>query len=962
MNNNPATQLINPFVGLRAFEETEDYLFFGRGKEIDELLTKFNNNSFLAVIGSSGSGKSSLVKSGMLPAIYSGFMNVGNNWRVALMQPGENPIGYLTKQLAAEGVLYRNTEKAAIPYESIIESRLRRSENGLVHVYTDARLPGKENLLIVVDQFEELFRFSKYEKDNKLGKSDAMHFIQILLTAAQQEEYPIYVLLTMRSDFLGDCAEFRGLPEAINNGQYLVPRMTRDEIREAITGPVAVSGATIIDRLVTRLLNDINNDTDQLPVLQHAMMRTWDAWYKKNQLDTPIDFEDYEKIGTMKAALSIHADEAYTDVDTKAQEVCEVMFKALTDKAADPRGTRRPRSVADLCVLTGAQLPEISNIVEIFRKPGRTFLMPLWGIQLKDDSIIDISHESLMRVWERLSKWADDESRSSDVYLRLAESAQLKEENQRGLLKDPELKLALNWKEKNKPSEKWAEGFKTDFGKTMAYLDESRVKDIADKEVLAKVAEEKIAEEKKAVKRKFKNWIFLLMAFLLIGSSFSIYRLIISKQDLAHQTLVAKSEKKNAQDSAMSALAQRAIAQEQRRIAQDSTNSAIRQREIADSLANLAYNLMDTANRLRGIAEKNAHDANDSAASAKKQRNFANDQKEIAYDNSLKNAASVYARLIREGPTRKKDIQDSAFDYKLVAYTEHLDVLKNLITTRINKELPEYQDLLEKLYYNNDLYEKIYNCLSLTNPKAKKMLFDSIAHRGNFSGDNDKKNHNFYNIDSVLKKSGKKIIKIIENANDKRIFCSTNDNYIYVYKPGSTIPENKIAMGAKVTAIDYNSENDIIYFGLEGGDIGYIKYMEDIKNQPVFENALYTPITAIQFFKFRTEAGTDAGTETSFLLVAGKQSKVVVYELDKKNPVPDKKLLGNILPERNLIDVTNAKYENKKITIEVKFSRPGTLPLYYSWNPFTAEALAEYKKYKKKEDYTERYFNPTKKY
>src|ERR1700712_5383576 len=167
MSDIPASQFINPFVGLRAFEENEDYLFFGRGIQINELLKKFNDSRFLAVIGSSGSGKSSLVKSGLLPAIYSGFMTVGSNWRVALMQPGEDPLGYLTKQLAEEGTLFPGNNKREIPLESVIESRLRRSEKGLMHVYEDAHLPANENLLIVVDQFEELFRFSKYEKDNK---------------------------------------------------------------------------------------------------------------------------------------------------------------------------------------------------------------------------------------------------------------------------------------------------------------------------------------------------------------------------------------------------------------------------------------------------------------------------------------------------------------------------------------------------------------------------------------------------------------------------------------------------------------------------------------------------------------------------------------------------------------------------------------------------------------------------
>ena len=103
----------------------------------------------------------------------------------------------------------------------------------------------------------------------------------------------------MRSDFIGDCIEYPGLPEAVNNGQYLVPRMTRDEVRLAITGPVAVGGGEIAPRLVRRLLNELGDDQDQLPVLQHALMRTWDYWEHHHQPGEPIDAAAYEAIGTL---------------------------------------------------------------------------------------------------------------------------------------------------------------------------------------------------------------------------------------------------------------------------------------------------------------------------------------------------------------------------------------------------------------------------------------------------------------------------------------------------------------------------------------------------------------------------------------------------------------------------------------------------------------------------------------
>ncbi len=297
----------NPFPGLRAFEEEEDILFFGREKQVDELLKKLRTQRFLTVIGSSGSGKSSLVKSGLIPSLHSGFMSgAGSNWKICSLRPGVNPIGNLARALSQNGILYNyESPDDEQMYSSINESILRRSNFGLIDAFTQSGIDPKNNLLILVDQFEELFRFIKFEKEAKEGKRDSVAFINLLLKATEQRELPIYVVFTMRSDFLGDCTEFRGLPEAINEGQYLVPRMTREERRDAIVGPVGVGGASISPRLLNQLLNDVGDNPDQLPILQHALMRTWDAYKKNNPepySEKEIDLDHYNEKGTMDHA------------------------------------------------------------------------------------------------------------------------------------------------------------------------------------------------------------------------------------------------------------------------------------------------------------------------------------------------------------------------------------------------------------------------------------------------------------------------------------------------------------------------------------------------------------------------------------------------------------------------------------------------------------------------------------
>jgi len=465
--------LFNPFPGLRPFEPDEDHLFFGREKELDELLRRLRSCHLLSVIGTSGSGKSSLVRSGLIPALHSGFMvNAGSSWRVSTFRPGEDPIGYLAACLNAPDVLGTVGELASTN-RVLLEATLRRSTLGLVNAVCQANISPRDNVLVVVDQFEELFRF-RTSRQIENSRDEAVAFVKLLLEATQQHDVPIYVVLTMRSDFIGDCMDFPGLPEAINAGQYLVPRMTRDELRSAITGPVAVGGAEIAPRLVLRLLNDLGSDHDQLPLLQHVLMRTWDYWEQHHRQGEAIDISDYEAVGTLRQALSLHAEEAYQETGSeRSQRTAERIFRALTDTFSDHRGVRRPTAVQELAAICEVPEAEVIEIVEVFRRPGRCFLMPPATVPLDSRSIIDLSHESLMRCWTRLIAWAEEERASTGVYVRLSQAACWCEEGTAGLWRNPELELGLRWKRQNHPTPAWAERYNSSFVLAMEFLGRS---------------------------------------------------------------------------------------------------------------------------------------------------------------------------------------------------------------------------------------------------------------------------------------------------------------------------------------------------------------------------------------------------------------------------------------------------------------------------------------------------------
>ncbi len=592
----------NPFPGLRAFEEDEEYLFFGREKQIDDLLDKLEQPHFLAVIGTSGSGKSSLVKSGLLPSLHSGFIRgVGKGWRIGVFRPGDNPIGNLAACLCSDEFITDEAEDDGFNLQPMIESVLRRSDDGIANVVDQFLNKLPENILLVADQFEELFRFSKYEKTSHKGTRDSVLFINLLLAAIKDRKRRIYIVFTMRSDFLGNCTEFRGFPEAINIGQYLIPRMTREEIKLAITGPVAVSGSEISSQLVTMFLNEVGDNPDQLPILQHALMRTCDYWSENTDHEIPIGIADYEAVGRMELALSNHADEAYNELDEDQKIICATLFKTLTESGTTSGGVRRPTKLSELCKILELEKQVLIPVIDVFRERGRSFLMPPLEIELTADSVIDISHESLMRVWLRLVKWFKEETDSSEIYLGICNAAALNEVGKAGLYHDPELQIALKWKEVYSPSELWANRYNSSYHQAMTFLAESK------HQFELEIKQKELAEQKK--KRRARLFtLFLSLAFLL--SVFFAWEAIQEKKSAVKSQGIALIATEAAKKSAENA-------KKSEHHAKLKALEAMKAKKLADKAEKNAKAEAKIANRMTGVARRKELEAIESSKAAK---------------------------------------------------------------------------------------------------------------------------------------------------------------------------------------------------------------------------------------------------------------------------------------------------------------------------------------------------------
>jgi tetratricopeptide (TPR) repeat protein len=409
------TRLSNqrPFPGLRPFFFADRDFFFGRERQAFALYRLVENGRFIAVIGGSGSGKSSLVLSGLQGLLADETADTGGpTWAFLDMRPGGAPITRLASALSKLSAKDSPDETAR--RRDRVEWTLRQSSFSFESALAEAGGLGGRSLILVVDQFEELFRFGLAGLGYRRGgveearrRDEATQFVQILLDADRRRIENVRVLITMRSDFIGDCANFHGLSEAVSATQYLVPNLTRSQLEEAIRKPIEKAGGTIEPELIERLLNDCGDELDQLPVLQHCLMRLWD----RAGSETPaggvrhLTRLTYDAIGRMTDALSRHADEIFAQCAEEEALAIEQAFRALSEVDREGRAIRRALRFDKLLAETGVSESSLRAGLDRFRASNCSFLIPSLSVSptLAADERIDIGHEALLRRWKTIA-------------------------------------------------------------------------------------------------------------------------------------------------------------------------------------------------------------------------------------------------------------------------------------------------------------------------------------------------------------------------------------------------------------------------------------------------------------------------------------------------------------------------------------------------------------------------------
>ncbi|MBA2265043.1 MAG: hypothetical protein H0W17_01515, partial [Chloroflexi bacterium] len=382
-----------PFMGLQHYDESDAHRFFGREAISTRLVDRILVEPFLAIVGASGSGKSSIARAGVVPQIREG----RGEWLTQVLTPGERPLEALAMTFTSDATSLADTA-------SLIDD-LRREPRSL-HLAAIRMLSGGRrrtgHLLLVVDQFEELFTLSRDDLDR-----DA--FIACLMAAAGSGGGPVHVAITLRADFYGHLAGYGELRDAVAAKQEYIGPMSEGELRSAIEQPAADGGWEFVPGLVDLILRDVGTEPGALPLLSHALLETW-----QRRRGTSMTLKGYGESGGVRGAIARTADRVFNaELDADQREVARSIFLRLTELGEGTQDTRRRVNLREVLPEDAARSAAVRAVLQRLAD---------YRLVTVAEATVEVAHEALIREWPLLREWLGEDREGLRTHRHVTEA------------------------------------------------------------------------------------------------------------------------------------------------------------------------------------------------------------------------------------------------------------------------------------------------------------------------------------------------------------------------------------------------------------------------------------------------------------------------------------------------------------------------------------------------------------
>lgn len=902
--------LANPYRGLQYFDIEHADFFFGRDAVTQTLLshiqptdslqlsTEDSEPRFLAVIGASGSGKSSLVRAGLLASFEQGVFPGSKQWLQLTFNPGERPLQSLAVAITAHDALDSRCDTPEL-------IKKFRSEPLQLHYLGLESLHGDDDayLLILVDQFEEVFSLCHDREEREA-------FLDNLLAAATDSTGQIIVILTMRADFYANCSAYPQLSRCLEHQQYLLNPMDEAELREAIVFPARRMGCELEPGLVELIVKDVQEQPGTLPLLQYTLMQMWEQRQSRT-----LRLVDYQQFGGLTGALEQRANQIYAGFSPELQKKCRLVFQRLVQPGEGSVDTRRRSRLDEFEGDEGAkrviQALADSRLLTTQRKDHETF--------------VEVSHEALIRSWSQLRTWIDEDREQIRLQHQICNAARDWKEHRKDnswLWTGARLLVAEDCQTKYKNSNRLERQF-----------------------VAAGLEQKNISKRKELRQKQSLQWLtvaaVLFAGVMLIATFFAT----TSKKEMEQ----AKSELEVALNTSQENEKQAKLAQEKAE-----KNAIIAKKKESEAQDNLIkiFEEKSISSFERGRKEVNAFDLKKSILYALESLNI----KSLKGDNEIN--ASLFSRILdidqREIPTMLKIIlpQENRInnpniitvacssDGKLIAvsYRDGSIRLWSMESENFEKELidPKYKEIINLSFdeknenINIGFREGSAEKISVGNlnkastlPKFSKKSFSNLSIINNENAIDMHFEEPLKNkIKSIIKNNNEAYISYIAYNRENNLLALAGEQ-LFIYDLGKKNHFPEIEIKDNVTSLAFNPKGNTLAIGLGAGytmlwDIEKNRLSGTLKS---YEHSVTTANLGVDSMKF-SENG-------KFLVIAEGNRTVTLWDVYKNQSI--KAIYGKEREERisnsNFTEIYKLEFHPSKDLIGTA-SRQGGIEIY----------------------------------
>ena len=778
----------NNLKGLLPYQEEDHFSFYGREKEVENLLQIIQKNKLITLTGVSGSGKTSLINAGLIPRLKKGFLGqAGKEWSICKFRPGVNPIENMIAALTNSGILkkdYRaNTEDFA-NYKKIIEDDKNLS---LSKIYRDSEIYNQRNLLIVVDQLEDIFVFEKIIKEKN---SNDQLLLDIISRTVRFKETSIYFLICLQTEYISELTNYASLQELFSKSQYAIQNIGSSGLKSLIKNNFTSNGIGFDSSAFNHLLEKSTQDLSLLPNVQFLLYCLFNKYKNKDSVTKDMIHE----IGGVKNVIGNKFESLFQSLSETDQTNFEKIVKATINFEKN-QDNDLSNSFGQILNISGVERSTSNELIKLFKNElGESiefFENKISGVQRKNnksinlDDIVGFNYEK-NRNWDREQDWVEEEKIAFQNYSEYALQAQKYSIGEISLLNSPELEMAINWKNSNSVDENWAKKYSLNFSKTINYINESE-----------KFFNQNKEKEEQRIKRKRR-----ITRNIIIG--FSCLTIIIGIVGVDAYVNGKRAKEQSEIAAKESIAAKRAQAQ-----AEASEKDAKKEKENADIQRIKAEKARLNAEKATIFARKSLEKARKSAKEAEEQRKIAEASQEDAEKErteALKQKEKADKAKLQADKLKEIAELETEF-YPLMLELENLTNESNDVEPN-SKILNSIEQTLEKYYK----YEKL-----MIQTDSGKIVAEGLFVLLQTALKALEKKPNYRETSMLIKKiKPSASIRTISTYENKIIAIGGDDQFLYVLNGATKNEIEPIKINERIRKIVIADSNTIFVGTFKG--------------------------------------------------------------------------------------------------------------------------------------------------